>query len=82
MQAQKSLSAISRNHDLWIAQYRQEIYETDRISGLHAARKEGLKAGEIAKAQSTARNLLAMGVLTREQVAKATGLSMEDIAGL
>ena len=45
-------------------------------------RNEGRSEGEAAKARSTARNLLAMGVLTREQIAAATGLSTEDIARL
>lgn len=40
MQAQKSLSSISANRDLWMAQYRQELAERDRFSGLQAARKE------------------------------------------
>ena len=78
MQAQKSLSSISNNRALWIAQFRQDVYETDRISGLYAAEKRG----EIANARAVARNLLTMGVLTREQVAKATGLSIDEIASL
>ena len=86
LQAQKSLSSISSNRDLWIAQYRQDIYEADRISGLYAAEKRGEERGrnegEAAKARSTARKLLAMGVLTREQIAKATGLSVEEIQKL
>ena len=45
MQAQKSLSSISADKDLWIAQFRQEIFERDRISSLSAMRKEGLEAG-------------------------------------
>ena len=77
MQAQKSLSAISNNRDLWIAQYRQDVYETDRISGLYAAEKRG----ELAKAQSAARNALAMG-LSQAQVSQITGLSIEEIQKL
>ena len=45
MNAQKSLSSISANRDLWIAQYHQELHERDRISGLSAARREGLDEG-------------------------------------
>ena len=45
MQAQKSLSSISADKDFWIAQFRQEIFERDRISSLSAMRKEGLEAG-------------------------------------
>lgn len=42
MQAQKSLSSISSDRDLWIAQYWQEIYERDRFSD-----REGLTEAEI-----------------------------------
>ena len=52
------------------------------MRGRNEGRKEGRKDGETAKARSTARYLLAMGVLTREQIAAATGLSTEDIARL
>ena len=81
MQAQKSLSSISNDRDLWIAQYRQDIYETDRISGLYAAEKRGEKRGAEAKAKSIARNLLEEGI-PAAQIAKATGLSPDEIAGL
>ena len=40
MQAQKSLSSISANRDLWMAQYRQKLAERDRFSGFQVARKE------------------------------------------
>ncbi len=94
MKAQKSLSSISANQDLWIAQYRQEIFERDRISSLAAMRREGLEAGraegikagraegrEKAK-KETAKSLLAMNILTIEQIAQATGLSTSDIEKL
>ena len=45
MNAQKSLSNISANRDLWIAQYRQELAERDYRSGLNAARLAGLAQG-------------------------------------
>ncbi len=34
MQAQKSLSSISADRDLWLTQYHLELHERDRISGL------------------------------------------------
>ena len=67
MQAQKSFSSISNNRDLWIAQYRQDVYETDRISGLHAARQEGQKDGRTA----LARKYMAMGHTAEEAAAFA-----------
>ena len=45
MNAQQSLSNISANRDLWIAQYRQELAERDYRSGLNAARIAGLEQG-------------------------------------
>ncbi|GEN29434.1 hypothetical protein HVA01_30800 [Halovibrio variabilis] len=45
-------------------------------------RQEGRKEGQLEAKQSTARNLLALGVLTKEQIAEATGLSVEDVAQL
>ena len=77
MQAQKSLSSISANRDLWMAQYRQELAERDRFSGLEASRKEGRKEG----LQESARNALALG-LSLAQIAKITGLSEEEIGKL
>jgi predicted transposase/invertase (TIGR01784 family) len=90
MQAQKSLSSISADKDLWIAQFRQEIFERDRISSLSAMRKEGLEAGRAIglaegrkeKTVETARTLLSMRTLTKEQIAKATGLSVEEVESL
>ena len=70
MQAQKSLSSISANRDLWIAQYRQELAERDRFSSFVAARKkgmeegikEGIKEGRIA----LARKFMSMGHTAEE----------------
>ncbi|MBR1713630.1 MAG: Rpn family recombination-promoting nuclease/putative transposase [Treponema sp.] len=45
MQAQKSLSSISADRDLWFAQYRQEIFERDRISSMNASLREGREKG-------------------------------------
>ena len=73
MNAQKSLSSISTNRDLWIAQYHQELHERDRISGLNAARREGLR--------TAAKNALSMG-LSLAQAAKITGLSEDEIRKL
>ncbi len=52
----------------------QEQYE--------AGQKKGRKEGERQKAEDTARNLLSMGALTPEQIARATGLTSERIQEL
>ena len=85
MNAQKSLSSISANRDLWIAQYHQELHDRDRISGLNAAHRRGLdegrKEGLADGVRMTARNLLALG-MSVETIAKATGLSENEIRKL
>lgn len=45
MEAKKSLSSISKDRSNWIAQYRQEIFERDRISSQEASHREGLEQG-------------------------------------
>ena len=85
MHAQKSLSSISANQELWIEQYRQEIAERDRISAIAAGRREGIEQG-IAQgiAQNrieTARKFLSMGIAPA-QVAEGTGLSLEEVRKL
>lgn len=77
MQAQKSLSSISANRDLWIAQYRQEIAERDKRSSISAALKKGRMEGKY----EVARNFLKMG-LSPQQVADGTGLSISEVESL
>ena len=85
MQAQKSLSSISANRDLWIAQYRQEIADRDRRSSISAALKKGMDAGriegKIEGKYEAARNFLKMG-LSPEQVAEGTGLSVSEVKSI
>ena len=45
MNAQMSLSNISANRDLWIAQYRKELAERDELSSREAMLKKGLARG-------------------------------------
>ena len=81
MQAQKSLSAISANRDLWMAQYRQELAERDRFSGLEASRKEGIKEGARNEKRNTIKRLAGMG-LSEIQIAQAVDLTVEEIRRL
>ena len=82
MQAKNSLSSISVNQDLWIAQYHQEMKERDYISGLAAAKIEGIGIGRaegiLDTKIETARNYLKLG-LTAEQVAVGSGLPLEEV---
>ena len=89
MQAQKSLSNISANRELWLAQYRQEVKERDWRSGMAVAerrgiargRAEGRTEGKRSAKVETALSMLADGVPIA-QVAKWTGLSFEELAKL
>ena len=97
MQAKKSLSNISKNKALWIAQWKQESFERDIRSGLNAAMQQGIAQGlqqgiaqEIAQGLqqgitqekiATARAMLADGI-SAVQIAKWTGLTPEEIANL
>ncbi len=90
MQAQKSLSSISSDRDLWIAQYRQEIYERDRFSDREGLRKEareeglaeGIKQGkELGKTETEIKfikNALEMG-FSVSQIIKLSGLPEAEI---
>ena len=78
MNAQKSLSRISADKALWIAQWKQESFERDIRSGLHAAEEIGAHN----KAIEAARNLLAMHLGTIAQIAQAQGLSVEEVQRL
>ena len=81
MQAQKSLSSISADRDLWIAQYRQELAERDHFSSLAAVRREGLREGRQDAMMKSARNALSLG-LPLAQISQITGLSEEEIRQL
>ena len=87
MNAKQSLSSISANQELWLEQFRQEMFERDMRSGLSAAKSEGIAIGEArgekrgrteAKLEA-ARNMLLTNLGTIEQIAEITGLSKEKI---
>ena len=97
MQAKKSLSNISKNKELWIAQWKQESFERDIRSGLNAAMQQGIAQGlqqglaqglqqGIAQGMTqgitqVAKNMLESGI-PLEQIAKLTGLSAAEIQSL
>ena len=94
MNAKQSLSSISANQDLWVEQFRQEMFERDMRSGLSAAenhglergRKEGIAVGEKrgrteAKLEA-ARNLIEKHLLSFEDISDCTGLPLETVQQL
>ena len=81
MQAKELLSNISKNKELWIAQWKQESFERDIRSGLNAAMQQGIAQGIAQEKIATARAMLADGI-SAVQIAKWTGLTPEEIANL
>ena len=89
MQAKKSLSNISKNKELWIAQWKQESFERDIRSGLNAALNKGIAQGIQQGIQQgltqgiiqVAKNMIASGI-SLEQISKLTGLSEAEILSL
>ena len=81
MQAKKSLSNISKNKELWIAQWKQESFERDIRSGLNAAMQQGMTQGIQQGITQVAKNMLSAGI-PLEQISKLTGLSETELQSL
>ena len=86
MNAKQSLSSISENQDLWVQQFRQEMFERDYRSGMSAAENRGIAIGEARGEEraklADARNMLLKHIGTIEQIAEVTELSEEKIREL
>lgn len=78
MVADAVLKSMSDEGWRWIEQGRIEGEERDRISGLHNAERRG----ELNKALSAARKLLAMNILSHEQIAQAVELPLTEVEKL
>ena len=78
MNAKQSLSSISANQDLWLEQFRQEMFERDIRSGLSAAKEEGRSEAKL----DDARKMILKNIGTIEQIAEVTGLSKDKIKEL
>ena len=68
--------------DRWIAKGREEGLEKGLEQGLEKGRKSGREEGRRQQAHDAARKLIAMGLLSDEQIAEATGLSVAEIRQL
>ena len=94
MNAKQSLSSISANQELWVEQFRQEMFERDIRSGLSAAKSEGIAIGESRGEKrgeergrtetklEAARKMLLKHIGTIEQIVEVTGLTEEKIREL
>ncbi|MBO7486585.1 MAG: hypothetical protein J6T84_11050 [Spirochaetaceae bacterium] len=89
MNAKQSLSSISTDRDLWVEQFRQEMFERDYRSGIAAAEDRGIAIGEArgeergrteAKLEA-ARNLINLGV-SFDIIAQAQDLPLETVQQL
>ena len=71
---------------VWMKEAQQEGMEKGMQEGMEKGLEQGREQGAIegahAKAVETARNLIAMGILSPEQTAKATGLSLAQVQQL
>ncbi|MCR5724942.1 MAG: hypothetical protein K6G80_07650, partial [Treponema sp.] len=74
----------AKRNTQWRVQFM--TWERQQAYAYRDGKEDGIAIGEErgsrTKALETARNLLAMHVLTNEQIAQATGLSAEEIAQL
>ena len=68
----------------WKRQYmdleREKLYAYD--NGIEEGLEKGLEEGAKKKAIEAAKNLLRMNVITTEQIAAATGISIEEVTVL
>ena len=85
MNAKQSLSSISANQELWLEQFRQEMFERDIRSGLSAAKSEGIAIGE-ERGRSEAKFEAARNMLLEndsiEKVSRCLNLPIETVQQL
>ncbi|MCK5524758.1 MAG: hypothetical protein KAI83_16660, partial [Thiomargarita sp.] len=60
----------------------QKIKDEAKEEGLKEGEEKGLNKGEQKAREESARNLWSIGVLTEEQIAQATGLSLKKVKSL
>ena len=90
MNAKQSLSSISANQDLWVEQFRQEMFERDYRSGMSAAENRGIAIGEARGEKrgrteaklDDARKMILKHIGTIEQIAEVTDLPLETVQKL
>ena len=76
MGAEKTLDKITEDGWRWFDEAYNQSFRIDYVSSMNACRREGKEE----KAIEDARNLLAMKVLSHEQISQAIGLPLEKIA--
>ena len=82
MQAKKSLSNISKNKELWIAQWKQESFDRDIRTGLNAALNKGIQQGILQERISVIRAMLASGKIPVQEIASILQIPVEEVQKL
>ena len=86
MCAEKTLDKISEDGWRWFDEAYNQSFRIDQVSSMNACRREGIIIGEERATNTTkienARNFLAMGLGTHEQIAKGVELPIEKIEEL
>jgi len=80
LQEIKDEAAWEKAKARFTAEGRQDGREEGWKAGREEGRKEGQEKGEQNAREDSARNLLSLGVLTEEQIAQVTGLTLENVA--
>ena len=73
---------ISAEERAWAYHLSVDRAEADYRNEIELNREEAERNGERNKALSTVRNLLVMGLLTHEQIARATELPLDEVERL
>ena len=78
MGAEKTLDKISEDGWRWFDEAYNQSFRIDQVSSMNACRREGRRESQL----ESAKNFLAMNILTHEQIAKGVGLPIEKIEEL
>lgn len=82
LEAKERYEQFIKDRDADMAEFRHRIWLMDRRQEKHDAERRGFMQGAHEKALETARALLSLGVVTKEQIAQATGLSLAEVEQL
>ncbi len=82
MAADFIVTTMSKEDAAWFRQNSIDTARRDYNTGMENALKRGLERGAHQKAVEAVRNLLAMHILTNEQIAQAEGISLEEVQAL
>ncbi len=82
MAADFIVTTMSKEDAAWFRQNSIDTARRDYNTGMENALKRGLEKGAHQKAVDAVRNLLAMHILTNEQIAQALEISLDEVQAL